>query len=94
MCSSTTGWLAVMTNDAAPPWATMAVVAEIVSSGTTIDLMVTETVFGVPDPVGRTGGEGDRQARSDSTTLSVTVGMATWSDVWPAGTTTLPPGNV
>ncbi len=40
--------IAVMTKEAAPPWATVEVLVEMVSLGSTWDVMVTEALDGVP----------------------------------------------
>jgi len=68
--------------------------AEMLSVGTTEDVMVTETLLGLPTLYAALEVNVTVRTRSGSTTLFVTVGIATCIDDWSAGTTMLPPGTV
>jgi len=68
--------------------------AEMLSVGTTEDVIVTETLLALPTLYAELEANVTVRIRSGSTTLFVTVGIATGIDDWPAGTTTLPPGTV
>ena len=83
-----------MVNVAAPPCDTVDMLDEMVRVGVTDDVIVTDAVLGVPTTYDVLGVNETVSTRLDSTTLFVTVGMATCIEDWPAGTTMLPPGIV
>ncbi len=81
-------------NVAALPSATCCALLVIVSSGVTCDSIVTNARLGEPIWYAEFSATATINTRSDSTVLSWTVGIMTDRDVWPGGTTRVPPGSV
>ena len=90
----TGAWSALMVNEAAPPWASVVVLPVMVRVGRTWDVMVTVALLGEPTTYDELGASETVRILFGSTTLLVTVGICTVTDVCPAGTTMFPAGRV